>query len=169
MIHWTYTALRPCAVVATGFFWDEAVWGMAEGIYRLRFVALTVVTASALILVQSVIQWPEVMAARETGEEVLVYQGAFREAQDRDREAQKELRNDISRLEVRYYELERQQTRNEEFHRRIEGKFDTMVNILWAMASMLILQVIVPLARMMLGREILKARKEDVYSRVDKP
>ena len=133
-----------------------------------RIALLAVVFSAIFVLLQSALNYPAPQA-RITGEEMLVMQGEFRAAQDRDRETHKDLRNDISRLEVKYYELERQQTRNEEFNKRIEGKFDTGVNILWAMASLIVLQVIIPIARLLLGREIIRARKDDLpYGRADK-
>lgn len=42
MIHWTWSAIRPCLTVVTEFFWGEAAYGATAALRHLRWLRLVV-------------------------------------------------------------------------------------------------------------------------------
>lgn len=141
--------------VVIEFFTWEAIWGasaMLKAIYYSRIVLMAVPLVAALALIHSVQTWPEQRPS--DGEERLVLQGEFRASQERDREIQQELRSEVASQREQIRDLWLRQTKSEEFQRRIEDKFDLGMKVLWAMCSLLIVQVVVPLLKVGLQREI---------------
>jgi len=57
MIHWTYSALRPCAIALVQFFWGEAMWGATLTLRRLRWLRFSVsasVVVSVIVVVWAI-------------------------------------------------------------------------------------------------------------------
>ncbi len=156
--------------ITAGFFAAEAFYALESFVraFFCRAVVLSIELVAIFLLAQSIAEWPAA-AAKVTGEEMLVMQGEFQAAQERDREVQRDLRNEVSMLWVKFYEMRDRMTQAEAYDKRMEEKFDSGVKILWGISSLLILQVIVPLARLLLTREINRVGKGPVPNgRVDR-
>lgn len=158
MIYWTSRALRPCLTVLVQFFWGEAAYGtsiMLKTIYCSRLLLLCVPCVAALLVIGSIITWP---MQKETGEERLVLQGEFRAERERNREVQYDLKSDVALSRSQIHDLQVRQAKTEEFQHRIEEKFDIGMKILWTICSLLIAQVIIPLLKLGLRRELAKIK-----------
>lgn len=149
------TALMLVSVVVE-FFTYEAAWAASSTmkfIFFSRLAALIMTVGAGILLTESAVVWSS------NGEEHLVLQREFRVEQERNREIHKDLREEAALSRKILYDLMMSQSRDEEFKKRIEEKFDVGMKILWSMCSLLIVQVVIPLLRVGLRRELAKAAK----------
>lgn len=143
------------ARVVVEFFSYEAAWAassMMRFLFFSRLAAFVVTVGAVIAITQASTVWSS------NGEEHLVMQREFRAEQERNKEAHKELREEAAISRKVLYDLMISQSKDEEFKKRIEEKFDAGMKILWSMCSLLIVQVIIPLMRMGLRRELAKIR-----------